>query len=577
VRLTPPDAEALRTIVLGPFERYPDAFERAILPSLADRLVEAILARGDAGGSGRLSELQLVCRRLWHSDDPEGLFAEVGLQALLEDELSASIDRLDLDVRDTAIALLGQLVTQSGSRNVVSEEDLVERVERETGTTGAKLRVVLSSLERESRLVRREVRHDVAFYEIVSEFLVPWIARRRSRVEISRVLDAKAPDRTTFALGRLGDVATSVSELPFWREQVLIRIAELRLLASSFADETVDGGSTDTLDDAFTQHLRAARASVDGYSNSGPLRRCVAWFRGSAVERAAASIDAAEAALLQLAPADYLRGQLPSLVAHVRKHLESDDPLRVRIEVVGQDVAAGSDTSDVLDRGRGTIAAAVSAASAAARRAVARARSFRNVVLTTAACLAIVAAGLALVGATNPDAVPLCFQGTGATTVVCPTNEAATAPAPALSDGTPSSKLSSDGVDSLIASTAGPWDVLVVELLGLLGGALAAGVAMRDILGKAPLYSLAVALALLKLPAGAITAVSGLLLLGAGFVPGFTALDRSTQILAYALVLGYAQQLFTRLVDERAHVLFDETDAVASPRPPPPDRGDPKQ
>jgi len=41
------------------------------------------------------------------------------------------------------------------------------------------------------------------------------------------------------------------------------------------------------------------------------------------------------------------------------------------------------------------------------------------------------------------------------------------------------------------------------------------------------------------------------------FVPGLSALDTSAQILAWALVFGYAQQLFTRLVDQQAHSVLN--------------------
>ena len=60
----------------------------------------------------------------------------------------------------------------------------------------------------------------------------------------------------------------------------------------------------------------------------------------------------------------------------------------------------------------------------------------------------------------------------------------------------------------------------------------------------------------MELPLGALTAVLGLLLRGE-FFPGLTALDTSAQIIAWALVFGYAQQLFTRLVDQQAHTVLD--------------------
>jgi hypothetical protein len=40
-------------------------------------------------------------------------------------------------------------------------------------------------------------------------------------------------------------------------------------------------------------------------------------------------------------------------------------------------------------------------------------------------------------------------------------------------------------------------------------------------------------------------------------VPGLSGLETQRQILAYALVLGYAQQVATRLIDERAQRIVD--------------------
>jgi hypothetical protein len=53
------------------------------------------------------------------------------------------------------------------------------------------------------------------------------------------------------------------------------------------------------------------------------------------------------------------------------------------------------------------------------------------------------------------------------------------------------------------------------------------------------------------------TAFLVLLLMRGQFVPGLSALDTSAQILAWGLVFGYAQQLLTRVVDQRAHTVLD--------------------
>jgi hypothetical protein len=66
-----------------------------------------------------------------------------------------------------------------------------------------------------------------------------------------------------------------------------------------------------------------------------------------------------------------------------------------------------------------------------------------------------------------------------------------------------------------------------------------------------------------KLPTGALTALLVLLLMRGGFVPGLTALDTSARILAWALVFGYAQQQFTRLVDQQAHTLIQSVRGLA--------------
>jgi hypothetical protein len=93
--------------------------------------------------------------------------------------------------------------------------------------------------------------------------------------------------------------------------------------------------------------------------------------------------------------------------------------------------------------------------------------------------------------------------------------------------------------------------------LGLVGGAIAAAVAIRKLRGTSIPYDVPLALAFLKVPIGCLTAVAGILLLGGGFVPGLSELDSQRQILAYALLLGYAQQVATRLIDKRAQTLMD--------------------
>jgi hypothetical protein len=354
-----------------------------------------------------------------------------------------------------------------------------------------------------------------------------------------------------------------------WREHALARVAEHRFL-KLWLEGQIDRRNKRALD-AIESHLTLAEKAADGTEPHG-MKRLWAALRGASVERARSHLDAAESELIRLAPDSYLLGQLPSLVAHVRAHLPKDDPRRVGIEeiykranerVARRNLASpnGRPREKVEDRfedvERDTIVAAVRHASAHARREVTRVRSFRNVLLVTAVFLTLGAAGMVVVGVTNPSVVPLCFNPDGM--VVCPTDDR---PAPGQSGargGTAAPQLTPKQqarVDNVMRDTANKWDIPLVELVGFIAAAVAAASALRRIRGTSTEYSLPVALAVLKLPTGALTALLGLLLMRGDFIPGLSALDSTAQIIAWAILFGYAQQLLTRFVDDRAQGLL---------------------
>jgi hypothetical protein len=305
------------------------------------------------------------------------------------------------------------------------------------------------------------------------------------------------------------------------------------------------------------------------------------WFRlfrnGSLRERATSNLDAAEALLLNLAPPEYVLGQMPSLLRHVQRHLSPTDPGRQGFERIARSVGiTDSDRSscpnrtdqdvnlrETIENERGKIVATVRAASSECLREHLRLRSFRNVVASTAALMALLAVGVALTGLLNPTLVPLCFAPkTGAdSTVVCPT-----AQSPPFN---PLQPVDGKDIDNHVAATATRWDLLVVELVGLTAAAIAAAAAIKNCKGSADRYGLHVALAALKLPTGALTAFLGLLLMRGNFVPGLSALDSSAQILAWALVFGYAQLLFTRLVDQQGQTMLNSVPTAHGPSPSP--------
>lgn len=326
-----------------------------------------------------------------------------------------------------------------------------------------------------------------------------------------------------------------------WREGARTRAHELEALArwlTSLSDSVRD----ESMVAALHAHLAVAREAAT--THAGVLRS----ITGSSYERAASNIDAAESTLLRIAPEWYLRGQMPSLLRHVERHLSATDRRLTRLQQLEGEGAL------LDDAGRTTVIAAHRAASSEAGREHARVRSFRNVLTVTSLVLVLLAAGVAILGAVAPKAVPLCFgpETEGRIVVVCPTEQSEFV-APPLPEQGPSNP----DVDDVVRNTASSRDVFTVELVGLLAASVAAAAALRGIRGTSTPFGLPVALAILKLPTGALTAFLGLLLMRGGFVPGLSALDTSGQILAWAVVFGYAQQVFTRLVDQQAHTVLD--------------------
>ncbi|MGW5639173.1 hypothetical protein [Streptomyces sp. NPDC003832] len=160
--------------------------------------------------------------------------------------------------------------------------------------------------------------------------------------------------------------------------------------------------------------------------------------------------------------------------------------------------------------------------------------------------LFIAAVGVAVMSCIWETAIPLCFtpeMGGGTYRVVCPSSFSEDFPLPPTADQ--------------IAATARTQDYLIIEIVGVLSAAIASAAALRRIRGTALPYNVPVVLALLKLPTGALTAGLGLLLMRGGFVPGLSALDSSAQIIAWAIVFGYSQQLFTKFVDNQGQAVLD--------------------
>lgn len=185
VRLLPPRVEMAAEIIRAPFvdEDLKTRFtgegngRREIPDSLADSVAVQLQQRSESGFIN-LSELQIVCRKLWESPDPVGFFQGKGedIQKVVEDYWADVLEKLG-NLYDVAIALLGHMVTSSNTRNIVSEPDL--KYHEKDNFEPAQIDSALDALV-ERKLIRREPRYKIYFYEIASEFLVPWIQQKKS-------------------------------------------------------------------------------------------------------------------------------------------------------------------------------------------------------------------------------------------------------------------------------------------------------------------------------------------------------------------------------------------------------------
>jgi hypothetical protein len=270
--------------------------------------------------------------------------------------------------------------------------------------------------------------------------------------------------------------------------------------------------------------LDKARDAANGVDpKPGPLSD---WWSGALVEAAYQNLHGAKVEMVEVLDEADLAAEIPEIAARAHQALHRDDPRRRSVEGLGRRPLALQ---------RAYLRHALQDCYDAMDRQHERLRSFRNIVLVLAMFITVLV-GITMVAVyAKPSILPLCFPASGgdptSTLLNCPTGENVT--------------------------TESSGDILVVAMLGLLGGALAATLSIRNLRGTSSPYDVPVALAFLKVPLGAFTAILGLVAIQGEFIPGLSALDSQQQILAYALLLGFAQQVFTHSLDVRAQSLLE--------------------
>ena len=192
---------------------------------------------------------------------------------------------------------------------------------------------------------------------------------------------------------------------------------------------------------------------------------------------------------------------------------------------------------EAVGKRRAVLREAMQVSYEAADEVHAQARGFRNVLVIATVVLAMLVVAVCLFGTLRPAAIPLCFEPSPGS-VACPSSSDATGPS--------------------------SFDVIIVALMGLLGGALSVAFTVQRLRGTSAPYDIPLALTINKLPSGVLTSIVGLILIQGDFIPGLSELDNQGQILAYAILFGFAQHLATRYIDQKAEEVIESVPKKSS-------------
>lgn len=279
-----------------------------------------------------------------------------------------------------------------------------------------------------------------------------------------------------------------------------------------------------------------------GHDSSAPPARdnSLNWLTGDCTERTYAALHRADAALILLLPDTEVRTHASIMLS--RLPVCGFPPTDARISQY-RDFLQGIAWPDV------TPPPAVSADVRAKLKGIQedinrssdalhyRSRTYRNMLLFTAAGVLVVFLVFSLAAAINPQVFSLC----GSPSVAA---GQATAPSTEICPGGGSDPHGSD--------------VFLLGLAGMVGGTVGALILLlRVSVGSGP-FSPAVAQALLKLPAGALVALVGLYVLQHNTL-GTLQPQAGVTLVAWAILFGVGQEVITHAIDRRAANLLGST------------------
>jgi hypothetical protein len=289
VHVDPLKGPDLPQIVRGPIEKYPDSYAARMPAATLEEIIDRFQKQVGAG-SVNLSEVQIVCRRLWDEPGETIRLRKEGIGAVIDSYFSDQFARSTPEEQAAIKALMSCLVTPGGTRNWVSADDLLGRAAAETGAPRPRLEQLIRDLDREGRrLVTSEERQNVVYYTILSEFLVPrirtWQEERRLAEEQAKHREEQRKVKARIQLGIL--VAALTLAALFGMEQRQHAIAKEQEAAAKAESLAVMLLSSDSLNaQALSANRRADSIATDLARVSDSLSRTAS--QGTAKERALA-------------------------------------------------------------------------------------------------------------------------------------------------------------------------------------------------------------------------------------------------------------------------------------------------
>lgn len=253
------------------------------------------------------------------------------------------------------------------------------------------------------------------------------------------------------------------------------------------------------------------------------LRRIADWWTGAEVDGAWAELHTASQVLLTIQDPAVVKSQVADMAAIVVTALDPSDVRRQDFLKTLELLAPAC--RDISPADRAQLRAIRQACDSSSDGGHADARAFRNTLILVGSFLATVLAVVAIIAWLDP------------------------------------------GFRSIFAADQthpGGWYVFELELIASLSGLTGAVLSLQRYTGFQYSYGLSFVQAFLKGVTGAATGLFGVLLVKSG-ITGSLSLKPGASTFVVAIVFGYAQYLFTRLIDQQANTILKSAGSRSDP------------